>query len=50
MPARSAAAVVLVSDAATLGALAPPLARLRCAACGDQHLLVLHETGGTAAP
>jgi len=42
--------VVLVSDPTTLAALTPPLSRLRCAACGEQHLLVLDETGGTAAP
>ena len=42
--------VVLVSDPAALAALTPPLSRLRCAACGEQHLLVLDETGGNAAP
>jgi hypothetical protein len=39
---------VLVTDEATLASMSRPRARLRCADCGEMHLLVLEgETGGT---
>ena len=42
--------VVLVTDAATLAALTPPLTRLRCPACGEAHLIEWGEAkDGTPA-
>jgi hypothetical protein len=39
---------VLVTDETTLASLSCPRARLRCADCGEMHLLVLDgETGAT---
>jgi hypothetical protein len=39
---------VLVTDETTLASLSRPRARLRCADCGETHLLMLDgETGGT---
>jgi hypothetical protein len=37
--------LVLVTDEATLSALKPPRARLRCPNCGDMHLLLIGEAG-----
>jgi hypothetical protein len=42
--------IVLITDPAALALLKPPLARLRCAGCGELHLLKLSEAnrGGGA--
>lgn len=40
--------LVLITDESTLATLARPRARLRCADCGEMHLLVREE--GPAAP
>ena len=42
--------IVLITDPAALVLLKPPLARLRCAGCGELHLLKLSEAsrGGGA--